>query len=770
MALALGAPNKYEFVSHDEFEKQILPGNDCYFGPALRKQRKNSKEAVAGTIALWADVDSSEYSCTLPPTIVVCSGHGYHLYWFLDVPLLDPVKIEELNKLLAVDTGGDHCWNANRFMRVPGTRNTKSPPAPVTIQRELDVHYTIEDITVLGTLEDRARKVIRTGSSDGFQSRSERDWYAIKRLQASGAGVDLIRRIFTYQPVGDKYQAEGDRYLDHTLARADTPAKAKERKASFVEKEDGYYIEGSRGVRRVSTFTFDPALLLDGSLFDSEDAIVGTIKAGEQEWTGRTLSRSAFNGTGRLDREMPLAAWQWLGNDHEIRMLLPYLMDKLMEQGLPKIAATPIIGLHKMDNRWYYVGTSGTLSADNYWPAQSGPIAWLPTHREHPTINLDEDVMPDEAFFILLTKVNEDAVLWPALGWYTASLIKPWIESIGYRFPIMSVAGTRGSGKTTLIQRILLPLFGQRDSKSFDAGTTRFVILALLGAANALPVAFSEFRAEYVERFLRYVLLAYDTGHDPRGRSDQTTIDYALSAPFTLDGEDVVEDPAARERIVAVHLNPATVAEGSVSYNAYNEIRSKLVSVVRPLMTYLLRSIEDNSLENIYADARSDMFTKYPSKLPDRVRNNHITVLFGAYAFCDAFGLTRPDPGVMERSIEAVFNLRTGRSSTMVDSFVEEIANLCAQGDAPFRWSSNDEAHTLYFQLTPAHNAWVTVCKRRGRTVLERDTIKTQLQEAVYSLPAMIIDGTWMYGVNVQAAQDAGLDVSLNLRERSIHF
>lgn len=780
MAFAFGSPNQCTYVTRDAFENLQIPHKNAYFGPALRNAKSNLREAVAGTIALWTDVDDTtepDIVTTLPPSFVVHSGHGFHVYWLLEEPLTEIGQIESLNQILAVDTGGDHCWNANRILRIPGTLNMKPPQASVRLLHETGLRYTPDDIQVLSRLDERTRNTIKTGSREGFRSRSERDWFVVKHLCRAGAQETLIRTIFANHLVGDKCTEVGKAYLDHTLEKAllavDTPTKAAQTAAStktFRETPEGYFVDTQRNSKRVSTFTFHPTLLLDGSMFGSEDALVGTVKAGGYEWPGRTLTKSAFTGISKLDREMPVAAWQWIGNDHEVRTLLPYLLDQLVDLGLPRVAATPVIGLHKIADHWYFVGTSGTLDAETYWPDQTGPIAWLPSPREHPDINLADTEMPDPEFLRLLKQVNEPEVLWPAIGWYTASLIKPWIEAQGYRFPVLSVAGTRGSGKTTLIQRVLLPIFGQAESKSYDAGTTRFVILALLGSANALPVAFSEFRAEYVERFLRYVLLAYDTGHDPRGRADQSTVDYALSAPFTLDGEDVVEDPAARERIVAIHLKPETVSEGSPSYMAYNQLRNQIRSLARPLLQSLLKRMEDGTLRALYDQARADMFEAYPSKLPDRVRNNHSTVLFGAYAFCSAFGMDFPAATSMRRSIEAVFNLKTGRAQTLVDGFIEEVVNQCAQGDTSFKWTLNNEASELFFQLTPTHGWWVQHRRRQGRAVLERDTIKAQLSETPYALEPRVIEGAWMYGINLKTAQEIGLDIPTQVISRVFRF
>jgi hypothetical protein len=351
------------------------------------------------------------------------------------------------------------------------------------------------------------------------------------------------------------------------------------------------------------------------------------------------------------------------------------------------------------------------------------------------------------------------------IGWYGASILKPWLEEHHYRFPILNVAGTKGSGKTTLIQRVFLPLLGQVNPKTYDAGTTRFVTLALLGSSNAVPIAFSEFRYELVERLLRSVLLAYDTGHDPRGRGDQTTVDYPLSAPFSVDGEDLIEDPAARERLVVAHLHPNAIAEGSTGYKAFQALRETMPDHFGGY--YIKKVLElEPEWQQILDDARAAVFSEYPAKLPDRVRANHVVAYFGMMLWCRVTGTELPSPHVLEESISSVFNIKSGRAATLADSMVEDIVNAIAQGSGNFNVVLRDEDNTFWFQLAPAHSWWVSSRRRQGRGALERDAIRAQLKEAPYSVPPQVLNDAWMYGISLQQASDAGLDVPIKIPDR----
>jgi len=774
LAIAIDHPAETQTRYYAPGEDVTIPlDRNVFFGPAMRSNRGATKEDVLGTAAVWVDADDPDVPlATLPPSAIVASGRGYHLYWFLQNPLLDITTIEELNQTLADDvpTADKSAWNANRVLRVPETLNRKyDPPVPVRLQfYDASLKYTPDDIRVLCKLDSKTRHKIRTGDVRGYRSRSERDWAIVTKLIQQGASDDLIRCIFARQPCGDK-AAENNHYLDQTLekARATTPEEEKEAPVTLVQGDDCYYSVTKRGARPLSTFIIVPKILLDGSKFEAEDAIVGDVIAGGYTWENRVFSRSAFTTVRRFDAEAPVAAWQWLGRDDDIRMLLPFLLDQLRNAGLPHVGATGVLGLHKINDEWLFLGDKQVLTATQVFEGYDGPICWLPSRKEHPELDLRPLATLEDVHRVaeMVPQLNEPTTIWPMIGWYAATPLKPWLELNHYRFPILSVVGTRGSGKTTIIQRVFLRLLGQTDPKTYDAGTTRFVTLALLGSSNAVPIAFSEFRYEFVERLLRTVLLAYDTGHDPRGRGDQTTVDYPLSAPFSIDGEDLIADPAARERLVVAHLHPDTVAEGTPAYQAYQQLRDALP---QGFAGYYLMSLLQRmqTLPDLLARAREKVFEAFPEGLPDRVRNNHVVAYFGILLWCEITQTEPPDASVLSQSISSVYNLKAGRATTLADAMVEDVVNAVAQGVTYFNTAYEADKGILWFQLTPAHTWWVTSRRRSGRGALERDAIKSQLKEAPYSVPPQVVSDAWMYGVDLARAVEAGLDVPAKLPDR----
>ncbi|MCP4559183.1 MAG: hypothetical protein GY873_29275 [Bosea sp.] len=107
-------------------------GKNIYFHVnALRagaKNKKATKDDVEEVLAFHTDIDNPEAfelldNFPLRPTVVVASGGGRQAFWLLREPWRDLVLAERLNKAIAGLCGGDHCWNTDRLMRVPGTVN-----------------------------------------------------------------------------------------------------------------------------------------------------------------------------------------------------------------------------------------------------------------------------------------------------------------------------------------------------------------------------------------------------------------------------------------------------------------------------------------------------------------------------------------------------------------------------------------------------------------------------------------------------------------------
>lgn len=782
---------------------------NAYFGVAPRDSKGKVKEVTC----LWADVDSKNFPdgkkgalaaassfYAAPASFLIDSGHGFHCYWLLK-SRLDSSQAKRVMMAIQRLQNGDFTYDPTRLLRVPGSVNYKDPETPVSCHILKERGHLTYDPSDLLSLTNIQRKVLHrlvTGSKRGFKSRSERDWNITTELLRVGISTETIQLLFSELPCGDKYREEGPSYLERTIMQARESLKRKQPDLAFSAAGDCFFRKAPDGTQRlVSTFTFEPTKLLHSLGSEGEDSLLGIFRASGKVWEGRALPKSAFGGTSAILKSLPVAYWQWLGSDKEVRLLLPYLMAQLKEKGTPSAIGTTFVG--RVGEFWVAPGM--TLSAENVFSVQDAPIAYLPTGREFPRVKY---VFPDDetykdlaaAIFELCSRINAASVIWPVLGWFAAAPLKPVLDQSGIRFPALNLFGSRGGGKTSTILRVMQPLFGYEEPRSYDCITTQFVILSLLASSNAVPISFSEFRRSMMsnrdyDRLMRYVLLAYDVGHDTRGRADQTTRDYPLSAPVTVDGEDAFADPAAKERSVIINFDPGVIEVGLPAWQAFEALTAMPLSDFAG--RYVQRTLREDSesIRTLFDSSLGLIHRAVQRKLPDRVRRNLAVCLTGIRLLKDhlqSLDLDLPDitsefiSEIFEGSIEHTVLGITGRTSALVDEFVEDLINQIAMSDArkPFFYKIDMEKGILWMHLSTALNWWFQKRRSEGRPVLESAAMKTQLREReqsrrggqgqyVLSRQAVNIGGTtkWCYGLDLAVCHEC-LDVPDTIREAII--
>jgi len=233
------------------------PTGDYYFGVCPRPGKSGKEADIEIIVSLWVDMDMEMEvaikkldSFSLKPSIVVNSGHGAHAYWLLREPEQIKANTKGILQGLAKALGADHCFDLPRILRVPGTKNLKTPNEPKDVQVivfnpeirynlsdfeayevktqgkcEVQVNFsnTQEDVNVEELKVSKAiKKLIKEGkqAGDRYPSRSEADFAVVCALVKAGYSDDTIKAIFDRYPIGEKYQEQGIDYLRHITGRA----------------------------------------------------------------------------------------------------------------------------------------------------------------------------------------------------------------------------------------------------------------------------------------------------------------------------------------------------------------------------------------------------------------------------------------------------------------------------------------------------------------------------------------------------------------------
>lgn len=241
-AIATGKPTVSEFV----LPKGILlfaerfKDRNIYFGCATRNGG-GGKEYIQEIPVLWVDVDFKSTPTEeanrliqdfhLPPTFVVKSGGGYHVYWLLKEPAgpEDIPRVEAILRGLALALHGDRAvTDASHIMRVPGSFNVKDEygePRLVQILRAYpERQYNLSDFDHLATDSEPTVQGVKSSldiqttvercaflkhCEDDAETLPEPEWYAWTGILARvSGGVDYVQSVSSKFPRYSRRETE----------------------------------------------------------------------------------------------------------------------------------------------------------------------------------------------------------------------------------------------------------------------------------------------------------------------------------------------------------------------------------------------------------------------------------------------------------------------------------------------------------------------------------------------------------------------------------
>ena len=184
--------------------RQNNKGVNIFVGANPRRQLGGkTNEHVACWRCLFVDFDNVSQETVqerllesaLPaPTMIIASGHGYHVYWRLSEPITDIACGTQSQKKLIVLLGSDKSvHDASRIMRAPGLLNHKQPAAPCRIvEAHPDRRYDLEEITSILDLSDPPASNEKSASGD--PANAVDNVVAVKRATAAAATWDTVAK------------------------------------------------------------------------------------------------------------------------------------------------------------------------------------------------------------------------------------------------------------------------------------------------------------------------------------------------------------------------------------------------------------------------------------------------------------------------------------------------------------------------------------------------------------------------------------------------
>jgi len=161
-------------------------GWGAYIGIAPRKQdlgrwSRGGRGDLLALPAVFVDIDNPDdllfplLRFDLPPSCIVHSGHGYHLYWYLETPTRDFAQADKVLRALALQFKGDAKMTVVQSMRIPGTWNHKPERETALcslVQHHPDWRYPLSAFARYVRDVERRSKVYQTHHSSHETERS----------------------------------------------------------------------------------------------------------------------------------------------------------------------------------------------------------------------------------------------------------------------------------------------------------------------------------------------------------------------------------------------------------------------------------------------------------------------------------------------------------------------------------------------------------------------------------------------------------------------
>ena len=473
------------------------------------------------------------------------------------------------------------------------------------------------------------------GSWEGrFGSQSEADLSLCCSLAFwTGKNKEQMDRLFRqsklFREKWDKvHHADGATYgeetLDQAIARTEnvyTPGG----ELGIYEANGRYMRERGENVYALTNFVVHPLEMLEA---EDETQMTCDLVTMYGETFRLSFMTSDFSSAQKFKavlnrRTISLC---YMGSDGDLEVLKSYIsgLDWQHKRGYTAL------GLHERDGRWVYVSRECAKAAggeDVMDMVQMDKCASIETDI------LRHDPITAESMATLgqnLLDYNEPAKTVTVLAWCAGCFVKEMLRSAGVKYPHLFLIGEAGSGKSTTLERVVLPMFGR--SKVIAAPQiTGFTLMKDAASSNLFPQALDEFKPSKIEKTRLSALYnhfrdSYDGHEGVRGRADQTQVSYALLAPLVIAGEESPDETAIRERGMELLFSKRDLKDASAraAFARITERHSDLTAMGRALLDTAL-TLRTDAVVQWHKEA----LPMFNAALPSRILNNLACCMVG---------------------------------------------------------------------------------------------------------------------------------------------
>lgn len=385
---------------------------------------------------------------------------------------------------------------------------------------------------------------------------------------------------------------------------------------------NAFYKRTDTGKSQLTTFNIMPSAIIE---FADDEQSEFTMHAHLISMNGLKMpvifTQPDWGSKSAFIKKLPHPDFAYLGGDTDVSRLFHVLG----QIGVPRKIGVRTIGMHRIDHKWYFACHEGSLGPngerDDLLLESDYPLHTKLLSESNPSV-LDMKAITDVLF-----EFNSVEITVPLVGWFVASFFKERIFSFTRQFPLLFIFGAAGSGKTQTILALKNLYALTTDNVKSIADVTNFTLIKSAASNNTIPLmldeykssTFSQFQVKMVSKLIR---AAYNNEAGERGTSGQKIMTYYYKSPIIIAGEQTVSEPAAKDRIIEVHMTRAMSAPHIKEFERLNNL--PLAKLGKLLLDKAI-TLPQERLRALYQDC----FQRVPEAYKDRPRVNIAIMLLG---------------------------------------------------------------------------------------------------------------------------------------------
>ncbi|MCL2696422.1 MAG: DNA primase, partial [Clostridiales bacterium] len=552
--------------------------------------------------------------------------HGVEMYAKARYFTMTGNKYSSCVNKIADDNGVLEFIQANFIASAAKTKkkSTTHPGRPLADDELLDLAKSSKDGAAFTSLWDGVW-------AGNYPSQSEADFALCRKLAFwSGRNEAQVDRLFRQSGLfrekwDRKHNADGSTYGETTVSRAcegahETYTPPPKQQIDVFEHSGAYWRNRNQKVYALTNWIVVPVEMICS---DEETQITCDLVTLRGETFRQVLMTSDFANLQRFKNILnkKTIALTFKGSEGDLELLKEFIYDLkwVRKKGVKAL------GLYPYRRKIAFVTPETAVLAGG---KHVNDLVQLERYRsiestllEYPIITREQMLQLGE----LLMAYNEPAKVVTVLAWSAACFIKSHLRKNKIKFPHLFLIGEAGSGKSSTLEHVVLPMFG-RSKVTASGQVTNFTLMWECASSNIIPQAFDEFKPSKLDKqrlnwLYNHFRDSYDKHEGIRGRADQTTVTYELIAPIVVSGEESADEAAVRERCLELLFS-----KKDMGVKEYNIAHDTLEFEHEETLGSFGRGLLDMALQTTIADAKAwhvegkGYFSD--NQMPSRVKSN----------------------------------------------------------------------------------------------------------------------------------------------------